>query len=862
MNTDPRPSIPGFEFLDILGERSLGTVYKARQVSLNRVVAIRIMQPGPGQTQAYLERMEAQAQAATLHHANITHVLEAGQHEGLHYLVMEYVSGYSLASKLKRQKPVTAAEALVMINAVASALNHAWARASIIHGDLRPENLLVDDDGTVKVSDFLGFSLQRRLGSLTTKQLSGNPYYDYSDANIAEPTQVMDMEALGRVIFHAMTGNLLPRENEEAQLRTAFLQLAQLHPDPGTRDLAPQLGNLLIQLVCPGPEQALATWEAVSQAASRVTVAPIPKPSQGLTPLPAAPLPQDLPALADTSHARPKKVVIRKSALPEESMTLHAKKKKNGIVALAITLLIWGGIAYGTYLADQKFDIGMMDQAKSLWSQLMAQVKPIPDEEERVGDSLPPDSDDLTLPPPMTGEDSDLGSERIPMPEDSGMDMMETIPDDNEPFSPTNAFEDQPTVAEFHEYASGMEQVFDLSLQRAYEEASEHASGWLARYPNHHYMTVMQANIERMASAAALFQLLEDNSANLTGQTITHKTRKGVIQSIARGTIRVKQTIKGVEVQFEFPLRRVNHTDFAKLLKVGAPDTYDQNMATFLLSAGRFGSGSEHLDRMIRPREAKSELVTWKEEWQQAWNNIRARRALVQVERLIREGDLDRASKLLDKIQVNFQQTDVLQWAGYEKVATLEEELRGLSTSPEPSEAERQPRPPPVTLNSEMNNNSAGKRDLGRPPMFELDIKPSKKTRQNKGGDIDDQKQSVSVEVTLKNKELRESYENLTSEIYVVAESVTDRDIFKLIIKESRYGVSLPAGDMHSFETKTVKLLFDDNAYAQHGFSYYGYLYLLKDRDGNVLISKASKGRLSNSFSIYSGLEEQTDFTM
>jgi serine/threonine-protein kinase len=149
--------IPGYTLLRELGRGGMGVVLLARQLRLKRPVAIK-MPPDTLMGQDWLRfRTEAQA-AARLQHPHIVQIHETGEHDGLPFLVMEYVEGGNLAHKLA-DAPLEARRAAELLVKLAQAIHYAHSRG-VIHRDLKPANVLLTADSTPKISDF---GLARRL---------------------------------------------------------------------------------------------------------------------------------------------------------------------------------------------------------------------------------------------------------------------------------------------------------------------------------------------------------------------------------------------------------------------------------------------------------------------------------------------------------------------------------------------------------------------------------------------------------------------------------------------------------------------------------------------------------------------------
>jgi WD40 repeat protein/tRNA A-37 threonylcarbamoyl transferase component Bud32 len=207
--------VPGYEILNVLGRGGMGVVYRARQLKLNRTVALKMILAG-GHASAddqfrFLREAEAVAQ---LQHPNIVQVFESGQHQGLPYFTLEFVPGGSLADRV-REHPLPPAEAAQVVERLAPGMAYAHERG-IVHRDLKPENVLLGEDGTPKLADF---GLVKRLptepglsvpGGLTQSgAIMGTPSYmapEQAGGQSREVGPATDIYALGAVLYRLLTG--------------------------------------------------------------------------------------------------------------------------------------------------------------------------------------------------------------------------------------------------------------------------------------------------------------------------------------------------------------------------------------------------------------------------------------------------------------------------------------------------------------------------------------------------------------------------------------------------------------------------------------------------------------------------------
>ncbi len=202
--------IPGYELLERIGQGAMGSVFKARQLSMDRIVAVKVLNLKRGGDPNYIERFEREARSVgQLNHANIIQGIEVGEANGLHYLVMEYVDGEPISSLLHREGPMGEKRCLQIALQVARALDHA-ARHGVIHRDVKPENLMLTRDGIAKLCD-LGLAKQTRQGgaNLTMEGITvGTPNYISPEQARGESDidARSDIYSLGATLYHMATG--------------------------------------------------------------------------------------------------------------------------------------------------------------------------------------------------------------------------------------------------------------------------------------------------------------------------------------------------------------------------------------------------------------------------------------------------------------------------------------------------------------------------------------------------------------------------------------------------------------------------------------------------------------------------------
>ncbi len=198
-----------YELLAEIARGGMGVVYKARQISLNRIVAVKMILAGQLATQADHDRFHAESQAAAvLDHPNIVPIFEVGEHEGQHYFSMGYVDGPSLSARLAKG-PLAPKEAAALVATVAEAVEYAH-RQGVIHRDIKPSNILIDSQGHPRVTDF-GLAKRVDGGSDLTEtgQILGSPSYmppEQACGHVRAIGPASNVYALGAVLYAVLTG--------------------------------------------------------------------------------------------------------------------------------------------------------------------------------------------------------------------------------------------------------------------------------------------------------------------------------------------------------------------------------------------------------------------------------------------------------------------------------------------------------------------------------------------------------------------------------------------------------------------------------------------------------------------------------
>jgi eukaryotic-like serine/threonine-protein kinase len=276
--TGVSPHSPGstrfgdYELLEVIAHGGMGIVYKARQVSLNRLVAIKLLLFGAHSGPAAIQRLRAEAvAAASLHHPNIVCIHEVGFCDGQHFLAMDYVEGRPLAA-LIQGKPLPSRRAATYLRTIAESIHHAHEHG-ILHRDLKPSNVLIDQDDQPRLTDF---GLAKRLESdsnLTVSgQVLGSPNYmspEQAGGKRGALTRRSDIYSLGAMLYELLTGRPPFIGDGLAEIVPQVLNTEPLAPRVLNPSVPPDLQTVCLKCLEKEPTRRYSTASALAEELGR-----------------------------------------------------------------------------------------------------------------------------------------------------------------------------------------------------------------------------------------------------------------------------------------------------------------------------------------------------------------------------------------------------------------------------------------------------------------------------------------------------------------------------------------------------------------------------------------------------------------
>ncbi len=263
----PGEVLGGFEIVDLLGKGGMGYVYLAKQSSMQRLVALKvIMKTLAGETDSGIIDMfnrEIQLSGA-LNHPNIIKAIDAGENERCYFMAITYVDGEDFEKLLDRGATVSEKEAFAVALKMADALNYAWEKHGLIHRDIKPGNIIRDKKGEVFLMD-MGIAQYKAFdGALSEKEVLGSPFYMSPEQGQGLPLGwSTDMYSLGATVYHMIVG-AAPYDAKEI---TRIIEKHITDPFPEPSDRNPNISvsktavSILRKMMGKTPEDRYGSWK-------------------------------------------------------------------------------------------------------------------------------------------------------------------------------------------------------------------------------------------------------------------------------------------------------------------------------------------------------------------------------------------------------------------------------------------------------------------------------------------------------------------------------------------------------------------------------------------------------------------------
>ncbi|MCG3126687.1 MAG: Serine/threonine-protein kinase PknD [Phycisphaerae bacterium] len=255
--------IPGYQILNKVGAGAMATVYRARQLSLNRIVAIKVLPRRMSENPEFVDRFYKEGRAAAqLNHNNIVQAIDVGEAGGFHYFVMEYVEGCTVYDELASGKLFVEKEAISIVTQIARALQHAHEKG-FIHRDVKPKNIMLTRESVAKLAD-MGLAREmtdHEAAMAEAGRAYGTPYY-ISPEQIRGQVLIdhrADIYSLGATFYHMITGRVPFEGPTPSAVMHKHLKESLTPPDHLNTHLTAGCGTMIEKMMAKDAEDRYAT---------------------------------------------------------------------------------------------------------------------------------------------------------------------------------------------------------------------------------------------------------------------------------------------------------------------------------------------------------------------------------------------------------------------------------------------------------------------------------------------------------------------------------------------------------------------------------------------------------------------------
>jgi DNA-binding response OmpR family regulator len=265
-----------YEIVSLLGQGGMGSVYQARDRELDEAIAVKLLRPGLVQNPSLVDRFKTELRLTRrISHPNVVRTYDLGEFDGAYYITMEYVAGVTARELIDTRGTVAVSSTLAIATQLADALGVAHERG-VIHRDIKPQNLLLDGDGVLKVMDFgVARLAERNAGVTETGMVVGTPAYMAPEQLLDEEVDARsDFYAVGVVLYECLTGRL-PFEASSPVALIAKVLREDPPPPASLRDGIPQaFSSLILRLLAKRPDERVGSATELRQLLAQIDDTP------------------------------------------------------------------------------------------------------------------------------------------------------------------------------------------------------------------------------------------------------------------------------------------------------------------------------------------------------------------------------------------------------------------------------------------------------------------------------------------------------------------------------------------------------------------------------------------------------------
>ncbi|MDX8045008.1 Stk1 family PASTA domain-containing Ser/Thr kinase [Gracilibacillus sp. S3-1-1] len=377
-----------YEIIKSIGGGGMANVYLGNDTILNRQVAIKVLRLEYANDEEFITRFHREAQAATsLSHPNIVSIYDVGEEEQIYYMVMEYVDGMTLKQYIQLHAPIEVEEVIEIMTQITSAISHAHDNG-LIHRDIKPQNILIDTYGQVKVTDFgIAVALSATALTQTNSVLGSVHYLSPEQARGGKANRKSDIYSLGIVLFEMLTG-YLPFSGQSA----VSIALKHLQSEtPSVKDLNPlvpqSLENVVLKATTKDPfyryQEVYEMEDDLNHALNpeRLNVEKYQSPESEDTVTKAIPIVKDDSELNETIVDEDATIVNKATKMngQEENEKKKKKKRKKPFVwVTSLFVILFGAILLALFVFPSLFqpkDVEIPDVSDMTYEEALQQLE-------------------------------------------------------------------------------------------------------------------------------------------------------------------------------------------------------------------------------------------------------------------------------------------------------------------------------------------------------------------------------------------------------------------------------------------------------------------------------------------------------
>ena len=261
-----------FSLMELLGEGGMGSVYKARDRQLDEAIAVKVLRPGLVPNPSLVDRFKSELRLTRrISHRNVVRTYDLGECDGAYYITMEYVEGVTARELIDTWGTVAVSSTLAIATQLAEALAVAHEEG-VIHRDIKPQNLLLDGDGVLKVMDFGVARLAERTEGVTeTGMVVGTPAYMAPEQLLDEDVDARsDLYAVGVVLYECLTGQLPFEANSPVALIAKVLRENPPPPNSLQDGIPTAFSSLILRLLTKGPDERVGSATELRQILTQI----------------------------------------------------------------------------------------------------------------------------------------------------------------------------------------------------------------------------------------------------------------------------------------------------------------------------------------------------------------------------------------------------------------------------------------------------------------------------------------------------------------------------------------------------------------------------------------------------------------